>query len=105
MTARLPWPQTRYSMPRRNSILPLSIQTICSFGVTVRLDMNAGPDAPPNKYPSVAGENAAADLFADLLPQAGRRTGYGPSVGMPPQVRIFLLPEGAENVKVRELRN
>jgi hypothetical protein len=41
----------------------------------VRLDMNAGPDAPPNKYPSVAGENAAADLFADLLPQAGRRTG------------------------------
>jgi hypothetical protein len=27
----LPWPQTRCSLPRRNSILPLSIQTICSF--------------------------------------------------------------------------
>ena len=35
--------------------------------VAVRLDMNAGPDAPPYDHPLVAGENAAADLFADLL--------------------------------------
>jgi hypothetical protein len=35
--------------------------------VTVRLDMDAGPDAPPHDHPLVAGENAAADLVADLL--------------------------------------
>src|SRR6266487_3500092 len=35
--------------------------------VTVRLDMDASPDAPPYDHPLVAGENAAADLFADLL--------------------------------------
>src|SRR5215472_17966545 len=35
--------------------------------VTVRLDMHPGPDAPPYDHPLVAGENAAADLFADLL--------------------------------------
>ena len=35
--------------------------------VTVRLDMDAGPDAPPYDHSLVAGENAAADLFADLL--------------------------------------
>src|SRR5215813_7170965 len=35
--------------------------------VTVRLDMDAGPDAPPYDHPLVAGENAAADLVADLL--------------------------------------
>jgi len=34
--------------------------------VTVRLDMNAGPDAPPYNHPLVAGENAPADLFTDL---------------------------------------
>ena len=35
--------------------------------VTVRLDMDAGPNAPPYDHPLVAGENAAADLVADLL--------------------------------------
>ena len=35
--------------------------------VIVRPDMNAGRDAPPYDHPLVAGENAAADLFADLL--------------------------------------
>src|SRR6266567_1941252 len=35
--------------------------------VTVRLDMDASPDAPPYDHPLVAGENAAADFFADLL--------------------------------------
>src|SRR6516225_4616790 len=35
--------------------------------VTVRLDMDAGPDAPPYDHSLVAGENAAADLFADPL--------------------------------------
>src|SRR5882724_5363881 len=35
--------------------------------VTVRLDMDAGPHAPPYEHPLVAGENTAADLFADLL--------------------------------------
>jgi hypothetical protein len=44
-----------------NSILPLSIDTICSFAWT------PGPDAPLYDYPLVAGENAAADLVADLL--------------------------------------
>jgi hypothetical protein len=34
---------------------------------TVRLDMNLGPDTPPYDHPLVAGENAAADLFADLF--------------------------------------
>jgi hypothetical protein len=31
MTTTSPEPQTRCLVPRRNSILPLSIQTICSF--------------------------------------------------------------------------
>jgi hypothetical protein len=35
--------------------------------MTVWLDMNPGPDAPPYDHPLVARENAAADLFADLL--------------------------------------
>src|SRR5262245_963308 len=35
--------------------------------VTVRLDMDASPDPPPYDHPLVAGENAAADLIADLL--------------------------------------
>ena len=35
--------------------------------VTVRLDMDAGPDAPPHDHPLVTRENAAADLFANLL--------------------------------------
>src|SRR5437016_6977894 len=32
--------------------------------VPVRFDMHAGGDAPPYDHPLVAGENAAADLFA-----------------------------------------
>src|SRR6516162_10406649 len=35
--------------------------------VTVRLDMDAGPDAPPYDHPLITRENAAADLFADQL--------------------------------------
>jgi hypothetical protein len=35
--------------------------------MTVRLNMDAGSDAPPYDHPLVTGENAAADLFADLL--------------------------------------
>jgi hypothetical protein len=35
--------------------------------VTVQLDMDAGPDAPPYDHPLVARENATADLFVDLL--------------------------------------
>ena len=35
--------------------------------LTVRLDMDASLDTPPYNHPLVAGENAAADLFADLL--------------------------------------
>src|SRR5215831_13774554 len=48
--------------------------------VTVRLDMHAGPDAPPYDHPLVAGESAAADLFADLLLKLKRRTGRSPPV-------------------------
>jgi hypothetical protein len=33
--------------------------------------MDAGPEAPPYDHPLVAGENAAADLFADLLLNSG----------------------------------
>jgi hypothetical protein len=44
------------------------------IGVTVRLDMDAGSDAPPYDHPLITGENAAADLFADLLlNQGGKR--------------------------------
>src|SRR5215510_12339336 len=35
--------------------------------VTVRLDMDTSPYAPPDDHPLVARENAAADIFADLL--------------------------------------
>jgi hypothetical protein len=35
--------------------------------VTVWLDMDAGPDAPPYDHHLVTREYAAADLFADLL--------------------------------------
>src|SRR5262245_43282103 len=35
--------------------------------VTVRLDMDASPDAPPYDHSLVAGENAAADFVADPL--------------------------------------
>src|SRR6202011_3529402 len=37
------------------------------IGVTVRLDMDTSPDAPPYDHPLAAGEYAAADLFAELL--------------------------------------
>src|SRR6516162_5723716 len=65
MTTTSPGPQTRCSLPRRNSILPLSIHTIIC--VSVRLNMDASPDAPPHEHSLITGENAAADLFADLL--------------------------------------
>jgi hypothetical protein len=35
--------------------------------VAVRLNMDAGPDAPPYEHPLFTRENATADLFADLL--------------------------------------
>jgi hypothetical protein len=35
--------------------------------VTMRLDINTSPKTPPHDHPSVAGENAAADLVADRL--------------------------------------
>src|SRR5260370_19002741 len=35
--------------------------------VTVRLNMDAGPDAPPYAHPLITGENSAADLFAALF--------------------------------------
>jgi hypothetical protein len=37
------------------------------IGMTVRLDMDTGSDAPPHDHPLAAGEDAAADLFAELL--------------------------------------
>ena len=45
--------------------------------VTVRLDMDAGPDPPPYDPPLVARKNATADLFADLLLKS-RRRGWKP---------------------------
>src|ERR1700731_4033242 len=45
------------------------------IGVTVRLDMDTGPDTPPYDHPLLAGEDAAADLFTELLlGQGGKRT-------------------------------
>src|SRR5262249_19078705 len=35
--------------------------------VTVRLNMDASSDAPPDEHPLITGENPAADLFADLF--------------------------------------
>jgi len=46
------------------ALVHLNDRLIC---VTVRLDMDAGPDAPPYDHPLITGENTAADLFADLL--------------------------------------
>src|SRR5262245_16272150 len=37
--------------------------------MTVRLNMDASLDAPPYEHSLITGENAAADLFADLLPR------------------------------------
>ena len=50
------------------------------IGVTVRLDMDTGPDAPPYDHPLVAGEDAAADLFAELLLEVRRQTLRSPPV-------------------------
>jgi hypothetical protein len=33
----------------------------------VRLNMDAGPDAPPYEHPLITGENPAADIFAGLF--------------------------------------
>src|SRR5262249_45783840 len=35
--------------------------------VTVRLDMDTSPNAPPYEHSLITGENATADLFADLF--------------------------------------
>jgi hypothetical protein len=67
MTMTSPWSQTRCSLPRRNSIFALEHPHDLLIWVTVRLDMDACPDGPPYDHPLVSGENAAADLFADLL--------------------------------------
>jgi len=66
MTTTSPGPQTRCSLPRRN-YLALEHPNDLLICVTVRLDMDAGPDAPPYDHPLVARENATADLFVDLL--------------------------------------
>jgi hypothetical protein len=44
--------------------------------VTVRLDMDAGSDAPPYDHPLITGENAAGDLI-----RSPRRRGRGVSAG------------------------
>src|SRR5262249_28505446 len=35
--------------------------------VTVRLEMDTSPNAPPYEHSLITGENATADLFADLF--------------------------------------
>src|SRR5262249_58853324 len=66
MTTTSPAPQTRCSLPRRNSIFPLHPRDLL-ICVAVRLNMDASPYAPPYEHPLITGENATADLFADLL--------------------------------------
>ena len=75
--------------------------------MTARVDMDAGPNAPsPRDHLLVTGENAEAYLLANLLSGKAANRLKPTSLGMtPPKVRIFLLLEGAENVKVRELRS
>jgi hypothetical protein len=51
--------------------LPLEHPHDLLIWVTVRLDMDAGHEAPPYDHALVAGENAAADLFANLLLNQG----------------------------------
>src|SRR4030095_896067 len=50
---RSPGPQTRVSLPRRNSIFPFSTQKICSCG--------------PDDHFLVTGEDAERDLVGDFL--------------------------------------
>jgi hypothetical protein len=47
--------------------LPLQHSDDLLIGVTVRPDMDTGPDTPPYDHALAAGEDAAADLFAELL--------------------------------------
>jgi hypothetical protein len=70
----------------RNSIVPRSHPHDLLIGVTVWLDMNAGPDAPPNHHPLIARENAAAELFADpeVIP---RRRRNPPVLALLPRIR------------------
>jgi hypothetical protein len=54
--------------PRVQINVFMSSSAVVSHSVrTVRLDMDTGSEAPPYDHPLVAGENAAVDLFADLL--------------------------------------
>jgi len=64
-TTTSPGPQTRCSLPRRNSIFPLSIHTICSFAWLCGSTWTPAPMPPPYDHSLVAGENAA--LVADPL--------------------------------------
>jgi len=72
LTTTSSWLQARCSLPRRN-LLPLSIQTIC---LTVRLDMDHGPMLYRTTS-VVAGENAAPNLFANLLLKQGGEPAFG----------------------------
>jgi hypothetical protein len=66
LTTTSSWLQARCS-------LPLSIQTIC---LTVRLDMDHGPMLYRTTS-VVAGENAAPNLFANLLLKQGGEPAFG----------------------------
>jgi hypothetical protein len=65
---RLVPPLTFEEAAQYNTAFLRDVADIC---VTVRPDMDASPDAPPYDHSLVAGENAAADLFADLLLEQG----------------------------------
>ena len=61
-----PRPQTRLSLPNEVHPAPEHPNDLLVW-VTVRLDMHASPDTPPYDHPLVAGENAPASVFTDLL--------------------------------------
>src|SRR5215510_7494761 len=63
MTTTSPRPQTAEAKFHLALEHPYDL-LIC---VTVGLDMDASPDAPPDDHTLVAGENAAADLLGDLF--------------------------------------
>jgi len=56
-------PQDPLLSTKANSILPFKHPHDLLICVTVRLDMDASPDAPPNESSLVTRENAAADFF------------------------------------------
>jgi uncharacterized protein (DUF1330 family) len=71
--------------------------------VTVRLDMDAGPNAPPHDHPLVTRENAAADIFADLLfGQGGEPAEAQQSL---PKSGSLLLPRRRRKRESSELRS